>query len=68
MNASEIGKKVLFFRFVCKSQTQEGDFYGVLQFLDSGFTDYFPALIPRDRSRPRVRKPSVSTWCDSKHG
>ena len=39
VNASEIDKKVSFFRFACKSQTQEGDFYGVLQFLDSGFIE-----------------------------
>ena len=32
-------KKVSVFRFVCKSQTQEGDFHGVLQFLDSGFNE-----------------------------
>ena len=40
MNASEIDKKgIVFFRFACKSQTQESDFYGVLQFLDPGFIE-----------------------------
>ena len=40
MNASEIDQKTYgIFRFACKSQTQESDFYGVLQFLDPGFTE-----------------------------
>ena len=39
INASEINKKVSYFSFCVKITNQEGDFYGVLQFLDPGFIE-----------------------------